>query len=231
MSKLYVDEIVPRDTTSTNKIDLSGNSVSFTNLAANQTFADVTTTTLNATSISSGTIGGNVVFPQGSIINVTHLQNSTRTVLPGQLDPPYIYWNAGNITKKTTNSFLVITCLLNFWLQSANFTLDRTGPFVRVGGGAGTTHYDGVTATANQYFTRGLGVTSEVGSANLSSLQGTVYHYVANQSGPIQIEFGQHPVGNYNDRRIGHILNPTSTDAYGVRDMTSDAFIYEVMYS
>ena len=70
MSKLYVDEIVPRDTTSTNKIDLSGSGVTFTNLASSQTFSDITTTTLNTTSISSGTIGGNVVFPQGSIINI-----------------------------------------------------------------------------------------------------------------------------------------------------------------
>ena len=220
MSKLYVDEIVPRDTTSTNKIDLSGNSVSFTNLASTQTFTDITTTTLNTTSISSGTIGGNVVFPQGSIINVSHAQNSTRTVIPGYLSAPHIYWNAGNITKKSADSFLIIQCLLIFWQPVAHGWADKVGPMVRVGGGNGTVHYDGVTIIRNDGSTE-----------KLTMLKGNVYHYLANQVGSVQIEIGQHPSNNANDRRIGGVLNPSGTDYQGLRQHTSDLFVYEVMKS
>ena len=62
---------------------------------------------------------------------------------------------------------------------------------VRVGGGNGTPHYDGVTIMRNDGSTE-----------KLTMLKGNVYHYVANQVGSVQIEIGQHPSNNANDRRF-----------------------------
>jgi len=172
--------------------------------------------------MSDGVLSGNVVFPAGHVINITHFQNSTRTTVPSSGQTlPYVLWNAGTFNKKITNSFLFIEAQLPF-LNGNSYDF---GPFCRVGGSSGTIHYDGVVFS--HYSSDGLTSTDTIKTA----LHYRVYHYESNLSGSVQLEFGWNPSNASTGDRPGDVWNPNSSDNARSRQWTSDAYVWEIVYS
>ena len=207
MSKLYVDEIVPKNTNSTAKIDLSNNTVAFTGLSSTQDFSTVTATngtitTLNTTDISTGTINSNVVFPAGTVLQVAAAED--RATFEYYNTNSSFYW--GTPQTRGDNSHAGVASGLNVTLTTkkanSTFLLDISLPQCQGQGDSynmGISFWWSVDSYANQI---GKGDNTATGQNTVAT----------------EMSFGQwNPVNHNTDRTlfVRHMVPVASTVAKG----------------
>jgi len=154
-------------------------------------------------------------YTQGHVIGVTHFQNSTRTGLPSSATVPYTLWSLGTVTKKKSNSYLVIEAQLPF-LDGNSYDF---GPFCNVNG---TYHYDGVVFA--HYNSDPLGTGSDtIKTALIWKLK-----HSGEPAGNVSIAFGWWPANGSTSERPGVIWNPNASDNGRARQWTSDCIVWEI---
>lgn len=156
------------------------------------------------------TTTGTVVAQSGHVIGVTSFSNNTPTALSGSSN--YTLWSAGNVTKKISNSKLIIMGTLPFRDGQSYFM----GEWWQIGSSG--KRYDGITQH---------GYASDAGDASVQFGWQIVGEYDSTETGNLAVSVGWTPRNGGSDNP-GTTWNPGPNQDGRAQQKSSTLTIIEV---